>query len=329
MERYISCCVTKRELCTLMINDNRSMTKCVGIGIDIGGTSIKFGLVDLDGKGLWESKVPTMAKTSKDQVLDNVFAAGSEAMAAAQNLGVRVAAIGVGTPGLVSKAGTVIGGVDNIVDWKNVPLAKLLTDYFGQKVYVANDADLMAIGELGCLDESVETVLFFTLGTGIGGAIIIKRKLFQGHYGLGGELGVFPMMLNGTILNWEDVASTAALVRLFKQSYKGNDEVNGKYIIQKFKEGDSLARKVVKDWTRYVGMGIGGYVNIFNPQKIIIGGGVSDAGEAFIDLIYASVREFSIEESRASRLLSLAQLGNSAGYIGAGIYAMNRAGNRD
>lgn len=302
------------------------MKKLVGIGIDIGGTSIKYGLVNTSGDILWDSTKPTLARTSRKEIVENIYEAVNETVQIAMKSKLHVASVGIGTPGIVKDKNIVLGAADNLTDWIDVPLGDLIREQVNLPTCVANDADMMAIGEFSKSGFMDETVLFLTLGTGIGGALIIKGKLFQGHYGMGGEFGMFPMVVNGQILNWEDVASTSAMVKLYLNQCdkKIKDAVNGIYIAQRYLENQPLAVHVVEKVTRYIALGISGYVNALNPSKIIIGGGISSAGDFFIDKIRKKLSEFALRESLENVNIVRAKLGNKAGFVGAALYGLKQ-----
>ncbi|MEQ9289631.1 MAG: ROK family protein [Cyclobacteriaceae bacterium] len=301
------------------------MKNQVAIGLDIGGTSIKYGLVSSEGKVYWESRRPTLAKTTRMVVEDNILEAVYQCLEKAERMNLLVETIGVGTPGLVKDHNVIIGGADNIADWVNVPLGKLISTELAMPVYVSNDAEMMAIGEYGLSSPDTASLIFITLGTGIGGAIIINEELYRGHFGFGGELGVFPMIINGEVRNWEDVASTSALIELYQTRFDDfNNTVDGKYIFGKYLEGEQLATETIVKWVELVGMGLAGYINIFNPGKVIIGGGVSEAGCFLIDMIRNQVRRYAIKECLENVELLPAELGNRAGFIGAAIYGIKK-----
>ncbi|MFT4536715.1 MAG: glucokinase [Saprospiraceae bacterium] len=299
------------------------MADQVGIGIDIGGTSIKYGIVNIEGTIEWEAQKPSNAQSSRPKVEGNIIAGIKEAFQKAKGLGVKVRSIGVGTPGLVTQQGIVLGGGDNIIDWDNIPLRKIIEDQLGLPTFVRNDADMMAIGEVYAFKIKPTTAIFFTIGTGIGGAMIINGKLFSGHFGLGGELGVFPIMIDGKVRNWEEVASTAAMVNAYREKCQETDaEINGKYIVKQYLEKESIAIETINKSTHLIGMGIAGYINIFNPEMVIIGGGISEAGDFFIEKIKAYAHEYALEPCVQNVKIISASLGNRAGFVGAGIYGL-------
>lgn len=306
------------------------MNKQVGIGIDLGGTSIKYGLVNSSSVVLWSAKRPTPAKISRKEIVNTLCEAVLETVQIAKQMDLEVVSVGVGTPGIVKDKNIVLGAADNLTDWENVPLGDLIKAEVKLPTYVANDADMMATGEFSKFGFVDETLLYFTLGTGIGGALIIKGELFQGHFGMGGEFGMFPMIVDGQVLNWEDVASTSAMVKLYQdqcdQNLKGT--IDGKYIVQSFLENQPLAVDVVETVSKYVAIGIAGYVNALNPSKVIIGGGISSAGDFFIDKIRSKVSQYALKESLENVSIDKAKLGNDAGFVGAAIYSLNNDGTK-
>lgn len=305
------------------------MVKKVCIGIDLGGTEIKYGIVDIEGNVYWNSKKPTKALSSSKEVLQNIVDAGFEALNFAKEHSLEVLAVGLGTPGLVENCNTVVGEATNITGWKNISLGSEISNKLNLPTFIGNDAEMMGLGEFNASkEESDDTIIYITLGTGIGGAIFINGKLFQGHFGAGGELGVIPMIINNEVKNWEDIASTAAMVRLYKKESKLNESefsINGKIIIKKFFEGEKLAIDVVETTTNYIAMGIAGYINIFNPKKIVIGGGVSQAGDFFINKIKQHIPKYVLSECYAKVEVEVAKLGNKAGFIGAGVFALKKS----
>lgn len=296
----------------------------VGIGIDLGGTSIKYGLVDEKNNLFWSSKTSTPAKISRQAIVDSICKAVLETLHMAEKLNIETTSIGIGTPGLVKDQNIVLGAADNLTDWDQVPLGDMVKSQTNLPVYVANDANMMAMGEFSSLGLVDETVLFLTLGTGIGGALITKGKLYQGHFGMGGEFGMFPMVVGDQVLNWEDVASTSAMIKLYKKhcDISVKQIVDGKYIAQCFLEHQPLAVNVVDEISKNIALGIAGYINVLNPSKVIIGGGISGAGDFFIDLIRNKVGEFALKESLENISIEKAKLGNDAGFMGAAIFGL-------
>ncbi|WP_258103495.1 ROK family protein [Marinoscillum sp. MHG1-6] len=305
------------------------MKKTAAIGIDIGGTSIKFGLVGPLGNLYWESQVETRSDLPQEEALNRLLKIATSAYLKADELELEIESIGIGAPGLTDTTGVIVDGAPNVQNLVGAPLSQRLAFGLNLPVIVANDAEMMAIGEQGILEETYKTLLFFTLGTGIGGAMILNGKIFSGHYGFGGELGVFPMVVKGEVKYWEDIASTEALVNAFKHHVKpGPHQLNGEYIIDQYRKGEPLAKEIVHEWAHYVGLGISGYVNVFNPQAIILGGGIVEAGEVFIHKIEETIHQYAIGKSCEGLQLKRAKLGNRAGLIGAALYSLSQTNSK-
>ncbi len=301
------------------------------IGIDIGGTSIKYSLVEETGTPLFEDKIPSQATVSKDAVIAQIRKAIQEAIDYANSKKIKVAGIGIGTPGIIDSTQRVIlGGAENIKGWEKLKLADIIEKEFDLPVLLANDANAMALGEtLYGAGQGCKNIVFLTIGTGIGGAIIINGKLFSGYDNRGGELGHVPFIANGkqcacgSIGCFEAYASTSALINRFMEQTENADkkqfeeEVDGELIVRLYKEGDPIAKNCMEEHCDFVGHGIGGFINIFSPELVIVGGGISEAGEFYIEKIRESAFRYAMADCAVNTKIVAAKLGNKAGYIGA------------
>lgn len=300
------------------------MIKKVGIGVDLGGTDIKYGLVAINGLVIWNSKKPTNANSSREEIEQNISDAVYECLKKAKKLDVEVVSVGIGTPGLVRDKNIILGAAFNLTNWENIPLGTLIEEKVNLPTFIANDAEMMGLGEYSSAGYKNDTIVFLTLGTGIGGALFINGELFQGHFGFGGELGVMPLVVNDDVINWEDVASTTAMVQLYQKQCDPSikDEVNGKFITLRFNEGEPLAIEVVNQTAKYVALGVASLINIFNPKKVVIGGGISNAGDFFIVKIKENIQQFALKECLENVSIERAELGNNAGLVGAAIFGL-------
>lgn len=299
------------------------MKQQVGLGIDIGGTAIKYGLVDLTGRLYYDQKINFNAQVSKSHTQSKIFQITENSLKRAHMLDLEIVSIGIGSPGLVNAEGLILGGALQLVDWENIPLKELMEDVFSLPTAVKNDADMMAIGEASFSGELDSTSIFFTFGTCIGGAMIIKGSLFSGHFGLGGELGFFPMFVNGKVQAWEDLASTQAMINRYQLKSKDKlTSVDGEYILAQYKLKEPLAMDVLGETIRYISMGIAGYISVFNPKTVFIGGGISQAGDFFLELIRSEVPKYTLSPCLENVSIKRATLGNKAGLIGAGLYGL-------
>lgn len=300
------------------------------IGIDLGGTFIKYAIINKEGRFLYNQELPSRANHSSKAVLDQLKLAITDGMNFARSRNVSLCGIGIGTPGITDETNRiVVGGAENIAGWENIPLADMLEDVFGLPVRVANDANMMGLGEQafgaakGCTD-----VLFITVGTGIGGAVIIQNKLYGGYKKRGTEFGHIPLIANGepctcgSVGCLETYASTAALVRRFircceQQQVQFGKEPDGKLIVELYQENNPIAVEAMNEHWRFLGHGIAGLINIFSPQRVIVGGGISEAGDFYISHLEREVLLYSMPDCRINTKLCAAKLGNRAGTMGA------------
>ena len=300
------------------------------IGIDLGGTSIKYALVDKAGNSFFEGKLPSFASVSAAKVMEQLIKAATLLKDEAAKQDWNVLGIGLGTPGIVDETNRIVlGGAENIVGWENIDVASLMEKQMSLPVVVGNDANLMGLGETkygagrGCTH-----VVFLTVGTGIGGAVIIDGKLFNGYANRGTELGHVPLIANGehcacgAVGCLEYYASTSALTRRFsilakEQNLSFDTEINGELIVRLYHEDFPLAVECMNEHFYYLGRGIAGFVNIFSPQRIVIGGGVAESGSFYLEKIRAVFKKHVIADCALNTKIVAAELGNKAGLIGA------------
>jgi glucokinase len=306
------------------------------IGIDLGGTAIKYGLVSTNGQLIFESQLPTQADCGAEAVILNIIKAAKMVQQKALELNIELLAIGIGTPGIVDKTNRIVlGGADNIVGWINVMLADKVEEACQLPTYISNDANLMGLGEQAYgAAKDCSDVLFLTVGTGIGGAIIIDGKLFGGYDNRGTELGHIPLFMDGipcscgSVGCLEAYASTSALIQQFEDrckqlNTKFDGEITGKLIANFYKNNNSIAVECLNNHWAYLGRGIAGLVNIFSPQRVVIGGGISEAGDFYLKNLDKEFRKYVMPDCAVNSQLCLAQLGNKAGILGASKYAFS------
>ncbi len=305
------------------------------IGIDIGGMSIKIGIVDKNGKIIKEGRVKT-AKTADKCVEDMATLINS--LLDELSLKVKdIKGIGVGCPGAVTSETGVVDFLPNL-GWDNVPLANMLKKYFDIPVKISNDANVAALAEaVYGAAKNYDTCIMFTLGTGVGGGMIINKKLFEGGYSRGAELGHITLFLDGEECTCgrrgciECYASATALIRQTKaamlkdknslmwDAVNGDiNNVDGKTAFESSKKGDETAQKVVDTYVYYLAESMLNMFNIFRPEAFILGGGISAQGDYLINKLKAYCEKFDYGYKRAPRTeILVASLGNDAGIIGA------------
>ncbi len=305
------------------------------LGIDLGGTNIAIGLVDTHCKILAQDSCPTKAPRSCEEIVRDMAKLCREVTESAGFTMEDIKGIGIGTPGSVdSKTGTVVYA--NNLGWNHAPLADELNKHFpGMPIAVENDANAAAFGEYMATDRDVDSFVAVTLGTGVGGGIILNKKIFRGFNGAAGELGHYTLVHNGEPCTcgkkgcWESYASVTALISQTKKAIAENPDslmaktaketgkVNGRTSFDAAKAGDPVAQKVVDQYIAYIADGVVSVVNIFEPEILMIGGGISAEGEYLMAPIRKHVTEFAYSKGLPQTELRIASLGNDAGIIGA------------
>lgn len=297
------------------------------LGIDIGGTAVKMGLVDEQGAVHAKTEASVSFDGYQTPILQTVLKTTGDFLAARGVAAGELAGIGVSATGQIDCVqGAVVGTGGNLPGWEFVPIKQTLQDRFGVKVRVANDANCVCLAEAwvgaakGCTD-----VVCITLGTGLGGGILTGGKLLTGARGLGGELGHMPIhALDGVPCScgrrgcWEKYAATTALIRSAKA--KNPAFVDGRTLFAAAEAGDSTALALLEDWRGEITAGLVGLVHLFNPQIILIGGGVSAQQRLLIDPLEARVKAAVMPAFAEGLTLRAAQLKNDAGMVGAAYY---------
>ena len=303
-------------------------------GIDFGGMSAKAGLFDENGKLLAKDSV----KTSKE---DGYAVTVAKMAQLVRTLGeskkVKVSAVGIGSPGIIDgKEGVVVNWFN--YGWSDKPLARDLSEKLGVPVSLTNDANAAALGEAKFgAGKNYEDSVFITLGTGVGSGIVLGGKVFEGSHGAGAEVGHMVVEVGGIPCPcgrrgcFEQYASASALIRDTKRAMfehknsllwtlTGGDpeNVDGKTAFAAARENDAAAKQVVKNYIMYLGEGVLNLVNIFRPQAVVIGGGVSNEGEALLQPLRRYVSErLLVDCERVPLAINRAALGSDAGMYGA------------
>lgn len=305
------------------------------IGIDIGGMSIKAGLVEKDGKLICKYSVPTPAG-SNEEFCSAVSEAVKGAMKEAGYDG-KIDAIGVGAPGIVNREECVLVYSCNI-PYDNAPIGDFLKQEFNAPVLVENDANCAAVGEFYAA-ENARNFVFITLGTGVGGGVIINGKLFTGSNGAGAELGHIVTHSGGRKCGcgrsgcWEAYASTSGLIKLTEENRSkiaaiaNGGEITGKTVFDEAEKGDAEAIRVRDEWINEVAIGLTDIVNIFQPDEVVVGGAVANQGEVILKPVreYVYKNEYTSEnpEIKKAKIVS-SRLGSDAGIIGAALLWKNK-----
>ena len=285
------------------------------LAIDIGGTAAKLGLLTPDGRILARREVSVCFDGYQTPILDTVTAA---AAAFIKDEKADIQGIGVSATGQVdSRLGAVVGTNGKIPKYEGAPIKQALEARFGVPVHVLNDANAAALGEcFAGAGQGYQDVLMITLGTGVGGGLVLNGRLYGGSRGLAGELGHFTLYQDGVPCAcgkrgcYECYAATTALVR------RAGVE-NGRILFQRVQAGDAAMQEALDAWLDDVAAGITGLVHIFNPQLVLIGGGVSAQEELLIAPLRRRVLGGVMPRFAEGLRLERATLGNDAGMIGA------------
>ncbi|MED3467121.1 MULTISPECIES: ROK family protein [Bacillus cereus group] len=279
------------------------------IAFDIGGTQIKYGIVSEIGRVLKRKTVATEIHLGGEQIIQKLIYVSKKIMNEHT-----IAGIGISTTGIVDiNKGIVTGGADHIPGYSTIPIIDRLQEILKVPVSIDNDVNCAAFGEKwNGSGREKENFIMLTLGTGIGGAIFIDGELYRGHSFSAGEWG--NMLIEGK--TFEEVASISGLIRLVRK-YKGKGEWNGKRIFELYDKGNREVAQAVGIFFKHLAIGISNLAYIFNPETIIIGGGITDRGNEFLKEVKEEVSKYLNQEIYNNCEIELAQNGNCAGMIGA------------
>ncbi|MEM7554964.1 MAG: ROK family protein [Cyanobacteria bacterium P01_A01_bin.84] len=290
------------------------------IGIDLGGTAIKLGLFDVSGTCLKSLTVPTPQPSIPKSVIEVMLNAISqlepEKKAMTQSGSRGASAIGIGMPGPADLQGRLAKISINLDGWVDVPLADVIESHTGKPTAIANDANCAGLGEawLGA-GRQFQNLFLLTLGTGVGGAIILDGKLFTGHQGAAGELGLMTLYPNGPLCNSGNYGSLEQYLCINAIIRR-----TGKTPLELWELADKGDRAALNFWQEYgrdLGIGLTSLIYVLAPQAIIIGGGISASAKFFVPSAKAEVEKRVMPTSRPNLKILPAQLGNSAGMLGA------------
>ena len=302
------------------------------IGIDLGGTNIVAGVVDDEFRIVATAKCKTRIPRPAEEIVVDMARMAKEAV---QNAGLTmadIAYVGVGSPGTCN-ADTGIVEYSNNLQFEKLPLRDMLGGMLDKAVYIENDANAAALGEaLAGAAKGAQSGVCITLGTGVGGGIIVDGQIVSGLGGAGGEVGHSLLVLDGQPCTcgrsgcWEAYASATALIRQGKEAAASHPDsllnrypaLTGRDVFDAADDGDAAAKAVLDRYYDYVAAGITNLVNILSPEMVLIGGGISRQGERLLAPIrrYVAANCFGGTE-RPQPVIQTAQLGNEAGIIGA------------
>lgn len=300
-------------------------------GVDIGGTTVKIGLFDGQGSLLEKWEIPTVRENGGEAILPDVAASLRAKM---QEKGIAegdLAGIGVGAPGAVDDEGMLVGGAVNL-GWSPFNISKALNAYIDVPVKAANDANAAAFGEMWQGGgKGYQNMVAVTLGTGVGGGIIVNGSILAGAVGAGGEIGHIHVedgeteecgCRNRGCL--EQYTSATGIVRLARRRLAEDDkasvlrecELSAKAVFDAVREGDAVAVEIAERFGEYLGKGLATVAAVVNPEIFVIGGGVSKAGDILLSYVEPVFLRYAFQPCRGAKF-ALAKLGNDAGIYGA------------
>jgi len=313
----------------------------MAIGIDLGGSKILTALVSTQGEILTRDyqATPKGVTTVIQVILNSV----NRTLAPADLPFTRLSAIGIGAAGITNTETGIVVTSPNLPDWHNVPLRDIIEREANKKTFLTNDAKAAALGELYFgAGQGVHNFVYVTIGTGIGGAIVINGELYSGVIGAAGEVGHMTIDANGPLCHcgnrgcWEALASGFALTREAKLQiqrgvstsilhYANGDvtEVTAKMIQTAAEHGDTIAKGLIAQTGYHLGIGLANLINILNPELIIIGGGLANIGDRLLEPAFKVAGERAFKETYQAVRLVRAELGDNAGVIGAATFALN------
>ena len=304
------------------------------LGIDIGGTYIKLGIVDGAGNVSMRREVP-IDRSGSETVMETLMRGADTLLKDAGLDAGAFGGIGISSAGCIDTVnGCVAENGGNIPNWSFTSVAGPVSERYGIKASIANDGNCVALAEawIGAA-KGVRDVICVVIGTGIGGGIISGGRLIEGSHGFGGEIGHFPthadlLMSNGGkwSSHYETFASTSALVR--KSVECGTGWANGKKIFEAAASGNGTALDILDDWTSEIAAGITGLVHIFDPEVVLIGGGVSAQEDLLIKPVREKVLNTVTPDMASGLVIKAAELGNNAGMVGAVKYFIDRENGR-
>ncbi len=306
------------------------------VGIDLGGTNIAAGIVGESGKLLHKKSIPTGADRDALAVIKDMAQVAMDVVAENGYTMDDVVSVGIGSPGSVDKAKGELVYANNL-PFSHTPMRAEMQKYINKPIYIDNDANCAAWAEaMAGATKGVDDSIAITLGTGVGGGIVVNGKLYSGFNFIGGELGHTVIAVDGEPCScgrkgcWEAYASATALIRQTKRAaeahkdskmwdYTKDGKFSGRTAFLAAKDGDKAAQEVVDNYVKYVGCGIANMINIFQPEVLVVGGGVANEGDNLLNPVREYVKKETYAKDIKACRIEKAYLGNDAGIIGAAL----------
>ena len=315
------------------------------LGVDIGGTKIAAAIATICGDIVVRGRNPTQAQSGPDAVINNILATMEETIASAKINPSQLLGIGIAVAGIVDGDNGKVVFSPNLPGWHEIPLGDIVQQRFGVPVYMGNDATIAALGEWHFgLKREVANLIYITISTGIGGGIIANGKPYTGACGAAGEIGHMIIDVNGPLCScgnigcWEALASGTALAKeAAKQIAEGAEtsiaeltggdisKIDARIVFLAAKQGDELAKELISRLGYYFGIGLVNLVNIFNPELILVGGGVAKMGDLLFQPAIKVVRERAFSTVVNTVEIKPAILGDDSGVLGAVAFVLEHS----
>ena len=307
----------------------------VRVGIDIGGTGIKVGIIDAHHSIIGEGTIPTLTDIPFEEQVQHMAQCVEDTAAKAGVEPYQIEMVGVGIPGIANSAGEVIKCTN--MGWFHVPFRSVFRRFLDVPVRIDNDANVAALAEsVAGVSKGTSSSVFITIGTGIGSGIIINGKIWNGFHGIGGELGHVILCLNGVPCTCgnhgclERYCSATALIRMGREAVAAHPEsmilsmadgdpakIEARTVIDSARQNDPVAVQVYGEYIDYLAQAIASVVNLLDPEVVVIGGGVSKAGDFLMEPLLREYPKYVIFNDQPIPEIKLAVLGSRAGVIGA------------
>ncbi|GMT50162.1 MAG: glucokinase [bacterium] len=306
------------------------MDSKIAIGLDIGGTFIKSALVREDGRVLVKESIPI--KTTSPNIIDQILLSISLLIKEIKD-NQELMGIGIGTPGNVNRLKGTVQGAYNVSGLEGQPLVEIIKQKYSCPVFIDNDATNAAKGEfLFGAGKGHQHMMLMTIGTGIGGGIILNGQVFHGSTDYAGEIGHITVVPNGRPCNCgnygclEAYSSATAMMDQAQQALRRKDptqlqtlkpdEINGEIICRWANDGDLLCQTIVQTAGHFIGLAIANIINLLNIPLVVVGGGISAGGKVLFQSIHESANKYVLPQLRGTFKIEKALLGNDAGVIG-------------
>lgn len=315
------------------MGDNKTLL----IGVDLGGTNMRVGMVTSDGRMVHRLILPTRVNLGLDKVVERIIKAIQEVINQTIVPGNQIKGIGIGSPGTINIQSGIIISSPNFPKWKQVPLKHMIEEKLSIPTFMDNDANAFAFGEkwVGAGKE-VQSLVCLTLGTGVGGGIILNGRIWHGADGMAAEIGHMTVLPDGLKCNCgnygclESYASASSIVRrvcnaiqsgkltMVLDYAKGNlENITSDLVYQAALKGDELAIHIMNETATFLGIGIANLINLLNPEMIVVGGGLTNAWDIIYPVTLKEVQKRALSEVAKRVKIVRASLGDNSGIIGA------------